>query len=74
MVPRTAAAALRLVTLVAFLAHELSAIGQGARFIVFMSTCASVDFHFELLSRASKLAPLGSALKVLLTSLFRLHG
>ena len=67
-------ARLRLVTLVAFLAHELEAIGGGARVIVFMSTCASVDFHYELLTRAAKLAGRGSPLKGLLGSLFRLHG
>ena len=41
----TVTAKLRLSTLVAFLVQRIS---KGERTVVFMGTCASVDFHFEL--------------------------
>lgn len=41
----TVTAKLRLSTLVAFLAQRVS---KGERTVVFMATCASVDFHYQL--------------------------
>ena len=41
----TVTAKLRLSTLVAFLAQRIS---KGERTVVFMATCASVDFHYQL--------------------------
>eukprot|EP00536_Pseudo-nitzschia_multiseries_P001572 jgi/Psemu1/250695/estExt_Genewise1Plus.C_190217 len=57
----TTTAKLRLSALVAFLVQRVS---KGERTVVFMATCASVDFHYELFN----------ALEESLARVFRLHG
>ena len=44
------------------------------RIIVFMATCASVDFHFEVLNAASKDAKLSELVGCLRGRLLKLHG